>query len=483
MARKHNIPTTARSAFTLLELMVSVAILLAVLALIGTIFTTASKAGGNATAVTTVYRQLREAAETIRQDLERMEPPTSVLGVAGVTVWARDSRKFPNSKSVHRADVLMLVTDRAGRRPYAFDLGIVDPDDYFSPEIMVVYGHADVASLDVNGKILAGTLKRVEELSTEGVSVIPSYDWHLGRRTVFFPITTVDHDQPVSQYEFLAGITDVAANTFDETLGWFPAGIFRFSNNNIDYAYLYLPNYTSSCSYRYDRWTDYDRRTDSWSLYESGSDARDSRWYTWDSSLEKWVRWEEWASGHPETRTPASTALTPRQLYERLAEPGMRWDLQFHHSAPSSGPNDYRRTIIDPSPLMGSLARTASYFLPNCSDFRVEFTYDDPRDVHDSHKWDESGTVGDPLSPGEPNPFTRPIRWLTIAPNTQWVWSKISAYPADPTQTDRWPTAIRITMKAWDAGGRLEEPVTYTLIHTFGSPAADRESGTLSTRE
>ena len=157
----------------------------------------------------------------------------------------------------------------------------------------------------------------------------------------------------------------------------------------------------------------------------------------------------------------------------------MRWDLQFYHSAPSSGPNDYRRTIIDPSPLMGSRARTASYFLPNCSDFRVEFTYDDPRDVHDSYKWDESGTVGDPLSPGEPNPFTRPIRWLTIAPNTQWVWSKISAYPADPTQTNRWPadptqtnrwpTAIRITMKAWDAGGRLEEPVTYTLIHTWPS--------------
>jgi hypothetical protein len=51
----------------------------------------------------------------------------------------------------------------------------------------------------------------------------------------------------------------------------------------------------------------------------------------------------------------------------------------------------------------------------------------------------------------------------------QLIWSKITNSPTDRTNPFRWPRALRITLKCWDAGGRLDEPVTYTMVYTWPS--------------
>lgn len=448
--------TAARPAFTLMELMVSVAILLAVLALIGTIFSTTSKAGGNATAVTTVYRQLRQAGEIIRQDLERMDPSRDALGVAGVIVPARSDRRFPTSIAPHRADVLMLITERRDTRPVAYQ-DYANPDVALGQRMQVVYGHADTAQF--NGPLpVNGTVRRIEGSPSD----IPAYDWHLARRTVLFP-STVLMGSPAGTAEagvigltaddFLLGNADVTRSpqvTYDFL---FPAGVFRYRNGQL--AELYLKNYYYGIS-----WYSYEYRTPpgAWRLYREDTG-----------------RWHSPAGGNTWTRSELGTAISPPlpapdpppfNYYQGpypangLDLPGM--DKHFYNGDPAA---NNRRTVIDTSPRRDDPRRLAPLFLPNCSDFRVEFTYDDPRDVNlQQDPLDRAGP-----SSAIPNAFIRPIRWQAVASGEQWFWSKITAYPSDRTHPDRWPTAIRITLRAWDAAGRLQEPVTYTLIHAWPS--------------
>ena len=114
----------------------------------------------------------------------------------------------------------------------------------------------------------------------------------------------------------------------------------------------------------------------------------------------------------------------------------------------------------------------ASQLLPNCSDFRVEYTYDDPREVGDPAQ--PLPAYGkDPLDPGflYPNTYVHPIRWLAVIAGEEMVWSRlaVSQNGNDRTDPHRWPRALRITLRCWDAGGRLNEPVTYTMVHTWPS--------------
>ena len=107
------------------------------------------------------------------------------------------------------------------------------------------------------------------------------------------------------------------------------------------------------------------------------------------------------------------------------------------------------RTKLDPSPPPEQIDRLAYYFLPACCYFLVEFTYDDPRQ--------QAGAS--------------PIGWQAVPPGQQICWSKL---PVDPPQQgqaqqpqDRWPRALRITIRAYDQAGGLDQPVEYTLIHCW----------------
>ncbi len=145
----------------------------------------------------------------------------------------------------------------------------------------------------------------------------------------------------------------------------------------------------------------------------------------------------------------------------------------------------------------------AAYFLPGCVDFKVEFTYDNPREiiidrasanreplVTDRFDVDLAtptwlDTNGDTVLDKLPVP--QAIKWHSVPAGQTWVWSHLSVNPsyyqaAVPALDLRdltlqspelgaplfsWPRAVRITLRAVDPAGRLAEPITQTIVHSF----------------
>ncbi|MCL2330188.1 MAG: type II secretion system GspH family protein [Phycisphaerae bacterium] len=450
MARSGYKTVRLRPGFTLLELMVSVAVLLAVLAMVGTIFSSASKAGGQAATLTTAHRQISQAAERIRQDLANMQT-SDVLAIAGMVVPnVPDKRnKDPNNllnQGAHRADTLMLFTQRGDTRPYVANIGTSNPNDVLGSKVQVVYGHADVLSMGMlSPKLIEGTPS----------NQIPAYDWHLARRTVFFPASSWVgtplfgmSGNSLGSGDFLSGLCDMHARSAEDYFTYYavPAGCFSYLNNVLEKAYR-LTQPAANNGYLYEV-------SNPWLYYDG------THWFRWDNGSGMWLRTEV-----ASTISASPQPLDPTSLNSYLPLMNGLAGTLFYDGAVIS-----HRTVIDPSPPVGAANALGSQFLSNCCDFRVEYTYDDPREVGDPGLPFPNYYGKDALDPTNASPdlFVTPIRWQQVAPGQQIIWSQLSANPGDRTNPYRWPRALRITLKAVDTGGRLDDdPVTYTLIHCF----------------
>jgi len=153
----------ARGGFTLAELVVAVGILALMMALAGEMFSIAVRSTGQATALTNVSQRLRMVEQTLREDLAHVSRDSSLLVIMGNPTrnyWtqagyeADDADKDPSDGYPHvadpereevvngrlrmvppRADILMFVTQRRGVRSAVFT-------DVTSNAQQVVYGHA-----------------------------------------------------------------------------------------------------------------------------------------------------------------------------------------------------------------------------------------------------------------------------------------------------------------------------------------------------
>lgn len=139
------------------------------------------------------------------------------------------------------------------------------------------------------------------------------------------------------------------------------------------------------------------------------------------------------------------------------------------------------RVAIDPDPeVPGAAKYLAPYFLPACSEFKVEVTFDDPRILPtflDGNAFVVAASDlnrDENITDGDDAPAPDPINWQTVPNDEMWVWydTPSSAYAAsgDSRQyTDPfvWPSAVRITITAYDPAGNLDDPVTTSIIHAF----------------
>lgn len=459
-ARPDN-PAWRRSAFTLMELMVSVAILLAILTLIGTIFATTSKAGGKATSMSTLHRQLSQVAEIIRRDLENVAPGEggTPMGIAGKTIPAHETRQdltLRKPAKVQRADILMLFTT-AGQDPYVYDT--LDPTyPTLSPLTQVVYGHADFAKFGPAGSLdLDNTLSRVEEsLANQR----PAAEWHLARRVIHFldddpPTPSPPSDVPASTAnptaaEFLTGFCEVGWYKAELVKSEFPnPGLMQFRPGSSNLA---IPPPPGGDPYpvptRFNEYLLYANK-----LFGLGTDGR---WWVPASTASGWARWEYEPVGGTTPRIDIgmpSVPNNPPMPFDTTLRRAMLYDYAVGASVPN-------RSVIDPKPPLGVEHPMPWHFLGGCSEFKVEYTYDNPRELT------MEGAAID-LTP-------RPVRWYSVPDGGAVIWSNIGTSPTDPATGDpgltdpcRWPRAVRITLKAWDPAGRLDEPVTRTIVHTF----------------
>ncbi|NLE60171.1 MAG: type II secretion system protein [Planctomycetes bacterium] len=481
-------------AFTLTELLVSLVILVGMMTLIATIFATAGKSSGVAQVQTRLHRQLLQVADVMRVDLANTVPgmggagPSGVLAIAGVAVEAKDTAKSPDT-SVRRADVLMLLTQQQ------FEPFIYEPPagTFLDNYKQVVYGHADIGKLlpDLSGQWFPGSIKHVENAAAEGWL---ASEWHLARRVVGFVKTAMDYSDtaqwPRNSRSILGTdpggfTTDVAGPSVSTALSSIMPGHYVYRRD--DDAQMSLQRcYFENADGRFYWQTSY------YLLAEDPFDVTTYWWlddgYTPPSVLNrKWRREDSRRGGT--VSLPFSLTKWPPLVsgyrYPLNAEAQMMyyWPRWFYYPAGAAGPIDSYRTRIDPMPPPGMPKRTAAYFLPSCSEFKVEFTYDDPREV-------VVGTDGQPVladtngdgivSPpgsGPPDaPAASPVNWQTVPPGHMYVWTGLSTdtnnYTApgdlrDRTFPFRWPRALRITMRAYAPGGALDYPITHSLIHVW----------------
>lgn len=493
---KNCLAASARSGFTLAELLVSLVILVAMMTMVAMIFSTAGKSSGVAQAQTRLHRQLQQVMDTIKRDLENSGPDgsTPLLAIANVQINAKDlpQSKDPRQSRLvpHRADLLMVITAQPFE-PFIYQSrpGGID-NTTFAAARQVVYSHANVGKLDINGNWLPASIRYVE---THGATdAFSASQWHLTRRVLGFaqpgsnlqgagwaaPATMVDPTftgaasgtnvllpAPVTK------IADVAAYPTGLT-GLLPSAPTE-PNGPFHGVYKYTWDSGAGTYQLYDCYAD---RPFGWFRYlglaglpvfKLDGLAPDLFWWEWKNSPNRWEL--VFPSG------PASPQPSPNVPPVRPTTP---WpDYWYNGSA--------TRTQIDPMPPAGMSSRMASYFLPSCAEFKVEFTYDDPNElaVHQDVRVAALNyqpllldNVSNPNNPAN-TPAPTPIRWQSVPPGEQWVWYGVpvegSLYSAPPgdlrdkTFPFRWPKALRITIRAYAPGGALDYPVEQTLVHVW----------------
>lgn len=222
-----------RSAFTLVEMLVSLAVLSLALSIVGVVFTVTTKTASQAAAYSEVQNWGRQAGLQIEEDLRNIDPAESVMLVASRVQPAAltqddltggryerylvgnpdlvDPQYDPRFSSTldpdlqysnPRADQLMFITNRPGssQAPVSDPAAISDPDQRekqqsyasgarFGP-MLVVYGHAAIGQpvFDPSNNRFefpnVTQLKHIEQLvrSDDNRSILPLSRWHLARR-------------------------------------------------------------------------------------------------------------------------------------------------------------------------------------------------------------------------------------------------------------------------------------------------------------
>jgi hypothetical protein len=342
---------------------------------------------------------------------------------------------FSNRPTVSQAPVPGLAND-----PYGGGVK-------FSP-ILVTYGHAALGQPVWNAGKSAydfpTTVSHIEQTIDGGAtpavqSRIPANRWHLARRaTILEPATgKVAFDASTYGDEWLR----ITSNRPDPTLPM-PGDVARLD------ASTFLQGFTAIAAIAY---TTYDFTNPNWAI------------------------------------TPSNWAYSSLQLSIRSLLYSNGAELPNHHVA----------TVLEDVPV-DLESNMGVHMLPGCVWFQVEFLMpEDPRNSAQYSNADPTGT----LFPGLPRSSRSDMpRWTSVeegktyvfVPDTPanrdavardlsgtsrlWSFARIDQDQSKHLQTSdavpqriirMWPYAIRITVRVWDARGRLDEPIIRTIVHRF----------------
>jgi type II secretory pathway pseudopilin PulG len=512
--------STTRPAFSLAELVVAVAILLLMLTLAGQVLSLTIRSTGQARALSEVNQLLRSLEETLRDDLQNVQPGSSFVLIQGNpinTYWTQDGRDADNNRNPadgypHFRDPEREYATLPGvlEKPRA-DILMVFPSkpatSFVNPEVssnlqQVVYGHADLGKYEYGGNPPAWTFKLdppafPDDPRKYDPTMPPAETWHLARRSVLlmptgsppppvgtttFPWANQPPDFPakLSDDRLLRGEIDIVANFF-------------FDRDVLNRHCL---------------------------LYNTlGNPVRDSRG-TW-------------------VCLPTHTSIPGNREFETGQVSGPPWYLPpLFDPGPGRrlASKPFARSQLDPVPPAVLARRLGHYFVPRCASFKVEWALD-PRSEFvggrlDGEKevfWFDPGAERDPADPSSrPDPLaslTRAIdeerrtnggsspRYMRLEElktgllgqqNHPQVgnYSLAQRFGGDPSfiiqdygSTDRantvtfggfrrkyespdgppvpvedevFPAALRITVDVFDDARRLERPIRHVMILPIG---------------
>lgn len=466
-----------RRAFTLVEMLVSLAVIVVALAVVVTAFTITTRTARQAAAFAELQGWVRQFTSQVREDLRACEPSRSVMVMVGRTQKAAltaddlaaqrrvqfligDRSAVPSTYdpayapgdndeySDPRADILMFFT----HRPTVSAAPCLDPENAsaiqqavasgakISP-VQVVYGHAAVGRAN---RLSDGTfgwsnaLTHIGDENAAGFSLLPAGSWHLARRVALPQIINRNQPNP----------PQFSAAEFQRLVRCSPEDVFAADVVDFDYdAYLAWLDETFASE------IDYNGR-----ILPS-----------------------------PYTDSPAAPGLYEANAIQNAIDGILYADKSKLHVA----------TVLENPPV--DLRRNLGVqLLPGCAWFQVEFLM--PEDARNSLDYDP-----DPLGQNQNGSSQRgaPLRWVGVGPGETYVFlpdtpenrHKIAYFASsevsgglnvlfsrftriNPDQDlasgaledlriRLWPYAIRLTIRAYDPRGRLNEPIYRTIMHCF----------------
>ncbi|MCK4341270.1 MAG: hypothetical protein KAY37_06045 [Phycisphaerae bacterium] len=477
----------------MIEMLVSLAVLTLALSVVGVVFTVTTKTSSQASAYSQTHTWVRQFMTQIEEDLQYCEPSKSILVLEGRTQAAAltaedlEAGKYhrvligdpqlvpgvfdpeftvmdplnPNTQySNPRADLLMFFTNRptVSQAPPPEPAPLPnDPQGNaalhgakFTP-IQVVYGHAALGEAVLSGSYVFpndNALRHIMQTKPgSDLSIIPANRWHLSRRqAIISQVTTgLTSDMTFTNLS-LERIVLCEPGTENESM----SGGMRLRKMPGDMAFLNLK-----------------------------------------LMLEQF---------DPFTHDPAAANLSP---YYRDSAWGPQWPNDLRNIidallySPGGASNRHVATVLEEVPveLRNNLG---VQLLPGCVWFQVEFLM--PEDPRNSFEY------ASPF-PADFN-YSRPSdmpRWTAVEPNRRYVFVPdtlenreliaLQVHPNLGTPTDRlatfarldqtfnndvlgidvlenriirmWPYAIRVTVRAYDGRGRLNQPIIRSIVHRF----------------
>jgi len=511
----------ALRGFTLVEMLVSLAVVSLALTVIGVVFSVTTRTTRQAAAYSEANNRVRQFVEQIEEDLRYCEPSQSLLVLVGRTQAAAltpqklasgeyyrvlvgdpnelklgnyDPRfnpnldpRGPNGRSEYsnpRADILMFFSNRPAVS-YAPHPAAMSPLSFayacargarFSP-IQVVYGHAALDEPVFNAASgryewpETGRERHIEQ-TVDGrnvessLSILPAVQWHLSRRQVIIqsfgtvPVPDHEHDD-----QFSRAATEGLARCEPYLDGGFMPG---------DAAYLNLPFLLSMFGPDYFDVTPPPHGNDTDAPFHSPYEFPPFD----NPTLGRWQAWN--------VHSINTLLYATFQQFPRIP--------RFHHVA----------TVIE-NPPVELQANMGVHLLSGCAWFQVEFLM--PEDPRNSLEY-----TGDPNNPNNPDVSKRydVPRWTQVnadpkqgsttyvfVPDTQEnreaISSQVNPATGRPPGGTRladdfawlvppdaggqnnvsnrivrmWPYAIRVTVRVFDPNGRLEQPLVRSVVHRF----------------
>lgn len=470
-------------AFTLVEMLVSLAVVSVALVVVVTAFTITTRTARQAAAYSEASAWVRQFSQQIEQDLAYCVPGESVLVLVGrkqaAALTADDlaaQRRFrvllgdptaPNAadefrsagggqSSDPRADLMMFFTNRptVSQAPAEFvDESRIDTDPRVRRELayqrgakfapaLVAYGHAVQGRFEVRGNgehffapvnlqsdsIVNVNYNAASPDQAANLSPFPANQWHLARRATIIESPLGNQSTSVLQLLFAHGdgFEAVRRGLLDSAVG---------SNRSYaaDVAAFRLADFLRLAS-------DPDgflglRSADVYSL-------------------------------------PGNSAVL--QVVNRLLYGNTSGSEVTHH---------HIATVL-PQPPADLRRNLGVHMLPGCAWFQVEFLA--PEDPFNSPRYEQPGQDYARSSDD--------LRWMSVEPGKTYIFAPDSlANRAALLQSERliedfqplnpelrpdpdlpqnrvvrlWPYAVRVTVRVFDPRGRLPEPIVRTIVHRF----------------
>ncbi len=476
------------AAFTLIEMLVSLAVLSLALTVVGLVFTATTKTANQSAAYSEAHNWVRQFMEQMEQDLRFCEPSRSILVLVGRKQTAAlteadrqaglhyrvlignpewvpagyDPKLAPledpdGHYSDPRADQILFFTDRPATSSAPPPNAPLDPvaNNVKSAPLLVVYGHAAQGT-----PVWSGTnyvfpaddqIRHIETLPGYGAdpnSPIPASQWHLSRRATLLEPSPGDLDITQAPgdpaFRLKSGLANprlrLAGDVVPFDVELFLSGFEPDPLNNWAGPAIASPYFVDGPG--------------------------------WNEIPPNWT-WQ---------------GLPMVEAIRKLLYVGTMW--AWHHTA----------TVLTQVPvdLKGNLGL---HLLPGCAWFHVEFLM--PEDPRNSFAYSNP----DPLEvhPEPPVGANSDMpRWTSVrdgqmyvfvpdtAANREVIARQVDPDTGAPYENERlesfaqidpfldpevnpvgnrvirtWPYAIRITVRVWDPRGRLDEPIVRTLVHRF----------------